>query len=79
MYDGLQPTYLDHLRQKIGEAINYYNLHCKYYSEALYTSLNERFLSVVTKNGLKFYYYLFLEVHVRCLAVFCIVFATCMF
>ena len=35
VYHGTQPSNLDHLCQKIDEAISYYNLHSKYYSIAL--------------------------------------------
>ena len=74
VYDGPQPTSLDDLCQRSDEVVNYYNLHCKYYSEILYTSLNKLFLSVVTKKGTKTDYRSFLEVNVLCskkkLAVF---------
>ncbi len=59
VYDGPQPTNLDHLCQKIDEVVNYSNLHCNFFSEALYTSLNKLFLSVATKIGLKSDYCLF--------------------
>ena len=53
VYDGPRPTNLDDLCQKFDEAVSFYNLHCKYYSEALYTSQNKRFLFVVTKTEQK--------------------------